>query len=162
MAGKTPPLVFFPVAGSLIACCGITDVILYISTRKALVRSSVGMKGSKFSENESVLRRFRTGEERERAQSIKMNCFRRMSSDALPTGNGSPVGNKGVSGLGNIVISQTVVMNSEDSLDSGAGRTTPRREDSRRERSDSLRSLVGKKDGGSGEDFASQQKSWLA
>jgi len=162
MAGKTPPLVFFPVAGSLMACCGIIDVIIYISTRRALVKTSVGMKDSKFSENESALRRFRSGEERERTQSIRMNGFRRMDSDILSTGNGAPVGNKGVGGLGNIVISQTVVMNSENSMDLGAGRTTPRREDSRSERSDSLRSLVGKKDAGSGEDFATQQKSWLA
>ncbi|KAH9203188.1 G protein-coupled glucose receptor regulating Gpa2-domain-containing protein, partial [Leptodontidium sp. 2 PMI_412] len=40
MAGKRPPLVFFPIAGTLMASCGIIDVILYLTTRKALVRSS--------------------------------------------------------------------------------------------------------------------------
>jgi hypothetical protein len=163
MAGKTPPLVFFPVAGSLMACCGIIDVIIYISTRKALVKSSVGMKGSKFSENENALRRFKSGEERARAQSIRMNGLGRINSDALPIGNGASVGKnfskKGaaVGGFGDIVVSQTVVMDSEDSQDSRTGNTTPRREDSRSDRSDSLRSLVGGK-----EDFTAQQKSWLA
>ncbi|KAE9366923.1 hypothetical protein N431DRAFT_283099, partial [Stipitochalara longipes BDJ] len=37
MAGHEPPLAFFPAAGTLMACCGITDVLLYIWTRKALL-----------------------------------------------------------------------------------------------------------------------------
>lgn len=87
-----------------------------------------------------------------------MNGMARMNSDALPIGNGAPVGKKGANGgLGDIVVSQTVVMASEDSQDSRTGNTTPREGDSRSERSDSLRSLVGGK-----EDFATQQKSWLA
>jgi hypothetical protein len=44
MAGHEPPLAFFPAAGTLMACCGITDVLLYIWTRKALLKSSVGIK----------------------------------------------------------------------------------------------------------------------
>jgi hypothetical protein len=44
MAGKEPPLGFFPVAGSLMASCGFVDVILYLWTRKALLKTSVGMK----------------------------------------------------------------------------------------------------------------------
>jgi len=158
MAGRTPPLVFFPVAGSLMACCGIIDVIIYISSRKALLKSSVGIKGSNFSDSGNALRRFNTGEERQGAQSIRMNGLGRMDSDSIPEGNEAPPRNKG--GFGNIVVSHQTVVMSEDSLESRTGSTTPRREDSRSERSDSLRSLVGKKD----EDqagFESQQKSWL-
>ncbi|PBP22162.1 integral membrane protein [Diplocarpon rosae] len=44
MVGRPPPLVFFLVAGTLMASCGIVDVLLYLSTRKALVRSSVGAR----------------------------------------------------------------------------------------------------------------------
>lgn len=44
MAGRKPPLVYFCVAGTMMASCGFIDVILYIYTRKALVRSNVGMK----------------------------------------------------------------------------------------------------------------------
>ncbi|KAH8669477.1 G protein-coupled glucose receptor regulating Gpa2-domain-containing protein, partial [Tricladium varicosporioides] len=37
MARKTPPMVFYCVAGTLMASCGVIDVALYIYTRKALV-----------------------------------------------------------------------------------------------------------------------------
>lgn len=143
------------------ACCGIVDVTIYISTRKSLVKSSVGMKGSKFTENENALRRFKSGEERQQEQSIRMNGLGRTNSDALPIGNRASVGKnfskKGAGGFGDIVVSQTVVMDSEDSQDSRTGNTTPRRGGSRSDRSDSLRSLVGGK-----EDFAAHQKTWLA
>jgi hypothetical protein len=46
MAGKEPPLGFFPVAGSLMASCGFVDVVLYLWTRKSLLKTSVGMKPS--------------------------------------------------------------------------------------------------------------------
>jgi hypothetical protein len=59
--------------------------------------------------------------------------------------------------LGEIMVSQTVVLDSEDSQYSRNGSTTPRREDSRSGRSDSLKSLVGGK-----EDFIEQQKGWRA
>ncbi|KUJ09543.1 uncharacterized protein LY89DRAFT_761129 [Mollisia scopiformis] len=155
MAGRTPPLVFFPVAGSLMACCGAIDVILYISTRKALVKSSVGMIGSGYSENTNALRRFRTGEEerQQRERSIRMN---RMESDVGVANSAS----QGKKGFGDIVVSQTVVMSEEGSVEEGrspggAGG------DGRSERSDSLRSLVRRKDEEQ-EDFERQQKSWLA
>lgn len=44
MAGRRPPLVYFCIAGAMMASCGFIDVILYIYTRKALVRSNVGIK----------------------------------------------------------------------------------------------------------------------
>ncbi|KAG9238198.1 G protein-coupled glucose receptor regulating Gpa2-domain-containing protein [Amylocarpus encephaloides] len=44
MAGRTPPLIFFCIAGAMMASCGFLDVALYIYTRKALVRSSIGLK----------------------------------------------------------------------------------------------------------------------
>lgn len=80
----------------------------------------------------------------------------RMDSD-VGVANGASQGKKG---LGDIVVSQTVVMSEEGSVEEGrspggAGG------DGRSERSDSLRSLVRRKDEEQ-EDFERQQKSWLA
>jgi hypothetical protein len=44
MIGNSPSLTYYCVSGSLMASCGFIDVLLYISTRKALLQSSVGMK----------------------------------------------------------------------------------------------------------------------
>lgn len=41
MANKPPPASFYPIAGSLMASCGVVDVVLYLSTRKALIMSSL-------------------------------------------------------------------------------------------------------------------------
>ncbi|PQE09604.1 integral membrane protein [Rutstroemia sp. NJR-2017a WRK4] len=158
MAGRPPPLIFFPVAGSLMASCGIIDVLLYISTRKALVRTNVGLHGSKFPDSENALRRF---ESSARAQSIRMKGLGRINSDELPPVNEGSMGNNfsksagATGGLGDIVVSKSVVLDSEESQYSRNGSTTPRMEDSRSGRSDSLKSLVGGK-----EDFLEQQKGW--
>ncbi len=128
MAGKTPPLIFFPIAGTLMASCGIIDVILYLTTRKALVRSSVGLKGSS-----NGLARFRTNEStrRARGQSIRLGGLRdQEEEDNIPVGNGAPLS-------GTIVVSKSVVM-SADSLGEGAS--------GRSGRSDSLQSLVANKE----------------
>ena len=124
MAGKRPPLVFFPIAGTLMASCGIIDVILYLTTRKALVRSSVGAKGQGHS---TGLTRFRTNESARRGargQSFRLGEMRDEDEDQLPVGNGAPLG-------GTIVVSKSIVM-SADSFE-GSGRS---------QRSDSLQSLV--------------------
>jgi hypothetical protein len=148
MAGRTPPLVFFPVAGSLMACCGAIDVILYISTRKALVRSSVGMKGSGHSENQNTLRRFKTGEDDVvlTARGIRMSRIHEDSSAAELE--------RRKAGFGDIVVS-TVVTSEEGSMEE----RTPGGADGQSERSDSLRSLVRRKE--EPDDFERQQKSWL-
>lgn len=122
MAGKRPPLAFFPIAGTMMASCGIIDVILYLTTRKALVKSSVGAKGSS-----SGLTRIQTnGSTRTaRGQSFMLGGLRdEEEDDRIPVGNGAPLG-------GTIVVSKSVVM-SADSYD----------ESGRSQRSDSLQSLV--------------------
>ncbi|KAH9210207.1 G protein-coupled glucose receptor regulating Gpa2-domain-containing protein [Leptodontidium sp. 2 PMI_412] len=123
MAGKRPPLVFFPVAGTLMASCGIIDVVLYLTTRKALVRSSVGAKGSG-----NGLTRFRTNESARRearGQSFRLGEIRdEEEEDRLPVGNGAPLG-------GTIVVSKSIVMSADSFQESG-----------RSHRSDSLQSLV--------------------
>jgi len=44
MIGNSPSLTYYCVSGSLMASCGFIDVLLYISTRKALLHTSVGVK----------------------------------------------------------------------------------------------------------------------
>lgn len=128
MAGKTPPTVFFPIAGTLMASCGIIDVILYITTRKALVRSSVGVKGSGA---RNALSRFRTNGSTARtvrSQSIRLGGVSNSMIDdegSMPVGNGAPPDK------GTIMVSQTIVQDSVE--DSGSGLSL---------RSDSLQSLV--------------------
>lgn len=126
MAGKRPPLAFFPIAGTMMASCGIIDVILYLTTRKALVKSSVGAKGSS-----SGLTRSQTNESTRtvaRGQSFMLGGLRdEEEDDRISVGNGAPLG-------GTIVVSKSVVM-SADSYE-GPGRSQ------RSQRSDSLQSLV--------------------
>ena len=47
MTGKNVPVVYLVVAGAMMSSCGFIDVVLYMSTRKALVRSSVGVKSDR-------------------------------------------------------------------------------------------------------------------
>jgi hypothetical protein len=47
MAGRHVPVIYLTVAGSLIGSCGVIDVILYISMRKGLVKSVLGLKSEK-------------------------------------------------------------------------------------------------------------------
>lgn len=42
MAGKELSLVYFCVAGTMMATCGVMDVLLYLSTRKAIIKSELG------------------------------------------------------------------------------------------------------------------------
>ncbi|KAK0102614.1 hypothetical protein ONS95_006223 [Cadophora gregata] len=134
MAGKRPPLVFFPIAGTLMASCGIIDVILYISTRKALVRSSVGVKGQSRSARSRANESSRRGA---RGQSFRLGELRdHDEEDQIRVGNGVLLG-------GTIVVSKSIVM-SADSFEGSR----------RSQRSDSLQSLVVNK-----EDVS--HKAWL-
>ena len=141
MTGKTPPLVYFPIAGALMASCGFIDVILYITTRKALVRSSVGMKSSGVIEN--GLSKFRTREPR------KKDARNSIPMDGLNSAGGAEGMNGRRSHLprGTIVVSKSVTR-SEDSFGTTPASTIGVG------RSDSMSSLVKKEDG--------SNKSWLA
>jgi hypothetical protein len=140
MAGHEPPLAFYPVAGTLMACCGITDVLLYIWTRKALLKSSVGIKPLSTSES-GTERRVPTngGQGSMDGDQVRMN---RLTKTVPPQGHMSAFHlNKG-----SIVVSKSVTTTrSQNALQD-------EREDYSSERTDSLKSLVMKKD------FS---KSWL-
>ncbi|KAL2060702.1 hypothetical protein VTL71DRAFT_9343 [Oculimacula yallundae] len=122
MAGRRPPSVFFPIAGTLMASCGIIDVVLYLTTRKALVRSSVGDRGSSSGHS-----RFRTDDltrRGTRGHSFRLGGLRdEEEEDQIPVGNGAPLG-------GTIVVSKSIVM-SADPFEGSA----------RSRRSDSLQSM---------------------
>jgi hypothetical protein len=140
MAGQNPPAIFFPIAGTMMACCGVVDVILYLSTRKALVKSSVGSRGG---DNENLTR------------------FR--SRDSMPTRRGDSMLLSGISrgtsrADGRIMVEREVVMiegpkNSQVTVREEAKETEEEREGLESEtgslskRSDSLRSLVGRGEG---------------
>lgn len=157
-----------PVAGSLMASCGAVDVLLYILTRKALVKSNVGLKGSGFSEdreNGNVLNRSQTRDSRKELESIGMKNGVRggkgTSYTVSPTSR-APVSRGG--GFGDIVVSKSVYLSeaslgSERETETGASYTSHRNEETRSE-SDSIRSLV--KRNSNGDDFETKQKSWLA
>lgn len=120
------------------ACCGVVDVILYLSTRKALVKSSVGIRGGNDNEN---LTRFRSRDStaRRRGESMMMGGLGRSASQAE----------------GRIMVEREVVMsegpkNSQVSVKKQRESVEERSESRAGSmRSDSLRSLVGKKEEGS-------------
>ena len=135
MTGKTVPLVYLAVAGTMMASCGVIDVILYISTRKALVRSSVGIKSNRIIGNGLTKLQSR----RETRDAIRMDGLQ------VPEENGRARNSQLPQGT--IVVSKSVTR-SEDSFGTTA------EANSAISRSESLRSLVDKEDGG--------DKSWLA
>ncbi|KAK2623835.1 hypothetical protein QTJ16_007016 [Diplocarpon rosae] len=118
MVGRPPPLAFFLVAGTLMASCGIIDVMLYLSTRKALVRSSVGAR-SPFKIQTSEATRKET-----RSQSFALKGFHEDGDHGVVPSPSVPRSS------GTIVVSKSIFM-SADSV----GRPC---------RSDSRRSLVPK------------------
>ncbi|KAF4625226.1 hypothetical protein G7Y89_g12941 [Cudoniella acicularis] len=86
MAHSNPSIIFYCIAGTLMSSCGIVDVALYIYTRKALVRSNVGIKsgmsrafsvenGAPPSEGEETWRGDGSGER------IRMDGLRETSDD---------------------------------------------------------------------------------
>ena len=120
------------------ASCGFIDVLLYLSTRKALVRSSLGVKRSRANRQLPVAvtsRFWNTSSKEDDAPSVRMDEF------YLGGGNRGAHEDSEHAQKGAIVVSKTVIRReeSEDAFDtehSNAGDTTPGR-------SDSVRSLVG-------------------
>jgi len=122
------------------ACCGVVDVILYLSTRKALVKSSVGVRGMNDNEN---LTRFRSTD----------SMAARRRGDSMLLGGMSRGTSYGQAG-GTIMVEREVVMsegpkNSQVSVRREADSEEEREPIESRAaslRSDSLRSLVGNKE----------------
>ena len=138
MAGHEPPLAFFPAAGTLMACCGITDVLLYIWTRKALLKSSVGIKTFSTPENGTERRQTLNGSKPSMSgDQVRMNRL---------TKNGPPQAHMSDFHLakGGIVVSKSVT--TTRSVDSLAYDRDDRDDGNGSERSDSLKSLVMKRE----------------
>lgn len=136
MTGKDVPLVYLVVAGTMMASCGFVDVILYISTRKALVKSSVGMKSDRI-----------IGKGLAKLQSRRRETRDAIRMDGLRVPDVDDQGRSSQLPRGTIVVSKSVTR-SEDSFGSTAEATAAI------SRSESLRSLVDKDEG--------RDSSWLA
>lgn len=120
MAGKNPPLSYLAVAGILMSSCGIVDVVLYISTRKALIRTNVGVKSSRIVGDE--LTNFKTAGSVRNRERDTMNVQGGRIPDVPASG---------------IVVSKSVTRSEDSFLNQGEPHSSM-------ERSDSLRSLVNK------------------
>jgi hypothetical protein len=129
MTGKNVPVVYLVVAGTMMASCGFIDVILYISTRKALVKSSVGVKSDRDAGNRLARLQSRN---RETSDAIRMEGLR------VPDIDGE--GRRSQLPRGTIVVSKSITR-SEDSFGNLS------MANSAISRSESLRSLVGKDEG---------------
>jgi hypothetical protein len=153
MTGRKPPLMYYTVAGAMMACCGFVDVALYIYTRKALVRSNVGHRRRlTTSQNHSLSQYPSVGQQRRDAwhtswhedDSIAASLREGASQEDIDM----HVDHKLKIENGAIVVQQTITRREEgDEETVGEGRFA---------RSESLKSLVGKGEGGTG------GKSWLA
>lgn len=135
MTGKNVSLVYLVVAGTMMASCGVIDVILYMNTRKALVKTSVGMKSNK----------------KYGIELTKLQSRRRKARDVIRMeGLGVSEDNSEVRGSqvprGTIVVSKSVTR-SEDSFGNTANANPAI------SRSESLTSLVEKEE--------RRNKSWL-
>jgi hypothetical protein len=142
MAHKSPPIMFYCVAGVLMASCGVIDVALYIYTRKALVKSSIGLKVPQRSGDH--LTRLRTVDSRRSGgpvQTIRMSGI--ANADLDDDGRSK----EQVMAKGAILVSKSVTR-SEDSCSAST--------EGPHYRSDSMKSLVVKKD------EQDSDKSWLA
>jgi hypothetical protein len=133
MTGRNVPTVYLVVAGTMMASCGFIDVVLYISTRKALVKSSVGVKSDRIMGNGIARLKSRTRD------AIRMEGLKVPDVDGQGRSSQLP--------RGTIVVSKSVIR-SEDSFGTTAEATAAF------SRSDSLQSLVDKDEGG--------DSSWLA
>jgi hypothetical protein len=135
MAGNEPPLAFFPVAGTLMACCGITDVLLCIWTRKALLKSNVGIKV--FADPENGITRPATMDSRRKSMGGDAVRLSRLTKVDTTTAH-FPDFDLEKEGI--VVPKSVMTMRSEDSLGLGGD------EGNGSDRSDSFKSLVVKKD----------------
>jgi len=114
------------------ASCGVIDVTLYIYTRKALVKSSIGLKASHPTGN--GLSRFRTVDSKRSGagvQTIRMSGFAHADVDEDVRSKEHAMAK------GAIIVSKSVTR-SEDSFSASS--------EGPRYRSDSMKSLVVKKD----------------
>jgi hypothetical protein len=143
MTGRQPPLIFFCVAGAMMASCGFVDVALYIYTRKALVRSNVGHRRTIVPAQNHPLSPYPS------ANTPHRNTWHTSwhEEDSVPASHSGSTEDMNVDHKltienGAIVVQQTITRQ-EDCEDTEGRRFA---------RSDSLRSLVGKKVDG---------KSWL-
>lgn len=146
MAHKSPPLGFYGVAGSLMASCGVIDVALYIYTRKALVKSSIGLKaprltGGQFTMNPNHDPRRRGAG----ADIIRMDGINNLNMDD----DGRAKEQATLKGA--IVVSQSITR-SEDSFEASAEGSAEG--STRVSRTESTKSLVMQKDNHS-------DKSWM-
>ncbi|RDL31003.1 Family A G protein-coupled receptor-like protein [Venustampulla echinocandica] len=146
MANKNPPMIFYCVAGTMMASCGFIDVGLYMYTRNALVRSSIGLKESNGAFGDNNPSTYPNGNpgigdlEGESSDNIRMDGLREgRDTDSLS------IEHKEALGRSAIIVSRSVTR-TEDQFPQNA----------KYHRSDSLRSLVERKEEGSGSD-----KSWL-
>ncbi|KAG0647198.1 hypothetical protein D0Z07_7177 [Hyphodiscus hymeniophilus] len=126
MTGRDVPTMYLAVAGSVIASCGFIDVILYISTRKALVRSSVGVKSDRRNTGNELAHSYsrRNGERDVIRMEGLQDAAKERGRPRMPTGT--------------IVVSKSV-MRSEDSFGTTAEMSPAI------SRSESLKSLVEKR-----------------
>ncbi|TVY81247.1 hypothetical protein LSUE1_G006811 [Lachnellula suecica] len=136
MARKNPPsLMFYCAAGTLMASCGVVDVVLYIYTRKALVKSSIGLKIQ--NPTRDALTRFRTADSRRGGADTQMM---RMSGvkDAIVDDDGSNM-EQDVA-LESIMISKSVTCKSEVRFGASIGSPVYAN------RTDSIKNLAADKD----------------
>lgn len=146
MANKNPPMIFYCVAGSMMASCGFIDVGLYMYTRKALVRSSIGLKESNGGPGDDNPSGYSNGNgigdlDGESSDNIRMggmNGDRDRDTDSLS------IEQKETMGRSAIIVSRSVTR-TEDQFP----------QNTKYQRSDSLKSLVEREENGS-------DKSWLA
>jgi len=118
------------------ASCGVIDAVLYMSTRKALVKSSVGVKS--FGGRSNSLARFRTAESKRR--DVQSGAF---TMDDLQGGEEGPVesGRRMQASKGTVIVSRSVTRSEEIEESSYA-------EDAlSAERAESIKSLAKKEEG---------------
>jgi hypothetical protein len=149
MTGRSPPLMYYCVAGAMMASCGFVDVALYMYTRKALVRSNVGHRRRSPSQNHPLSQYPPAGQQRRdtwRASWPDDDSIPASLAGASQEDIDMHVDHKLKIENGAIVVQQTITRREEGDEE--------RVGEARFARSESLKSLVGKGESGS--------KSWLA
>jgi hypothetical protein len=153
MTGRQPPLMYYCVAGAMMASCGFVDVALYIYTRKALVRSNVGHRRLMPSSQNHPLSQY-PSDGQQRRDTWHANWH---DDDSMPVSIRAGASQEDIDmhvdhklriEHGAIVVQQTITRREEgDEETVGEGRYA---------RSESLKSLVGRGENGPG------GKTWLA
>ncbi|CAG8953924.1 hypothetical protein HYFRA_00010885 [Hymenoscyphus fraxineus] len=146
MTGRRPSLVYLCVAGAMMASSGIVDVVLYIYTRKALVRSNVGMKNPTATTINTPLSPYPRGNalKNNETWNDEWNSAEEGRNTRMPSTNTESTTHRENMGEGQIVVSRSVTR-VEDDYNSKPGKA------------ESLRSLV---DRDRDDDEAPRKKSW--